>query len=248
MSTVDLEQPGVRAESAAMSGVDGLQALRERLDRAIMRMAALVLSLPVLAALTQLLMIAWHPDISPADRHNRAYACLAVIGVAALSWALARYRSAASGALFMCSSAMAVVIVSSWNMGWGMSSTSLAAFPALIAIGGFLVGPHVARWLTLAAVSYLLALWGGSLLGVTGHLAQIDNVRMASYGGIHITVCFTVGWLVSRYGGLFMQMIRAWLAPAHLDEPRRSRCGHLVGHEDGRDDAGGCAQRGLLWT
>ncbi|MBQ0937241.1 ATP-binding protein [Ideonella paludis] len=203
------------AKDAAASGVDGLQALKSRLDRSILRIAGLVLALPVLASVIQLIFIFTHPSASPDDRNSRLVACVAVIGIALASWGLARYRSAAAGALFLCWSAMAVLMVSAWTMDWGMASTSLAAFSALIAIGGFLVGPHMARWLTLAAVSYLIALWVASILGQTGGLAQLDPQRMASYGAVHITACLCVGWMVSRYGSLFMQMI------ASLDSSKR---------------------------
>ncbi|WP_396270100.1 ATP-binding protein [Ideonella sp.] len=207
MSISDQESTTSRVEDAAASGVDGLQALKSRLDRSIMRIAGLVLGLPVLAAVVQLLFIFTHPSASPDDRSSRLVACLAVVGIAAVSAGLARYRSAAAGALFLCWSAMAVLMVYAWTMDWGMASTSLTAFSALIAIGGFLVGPHMARWLTLAAVSYLLALWVASILGHTGGMAQLDPQRMAGYGAVHITACLCVGWMVSRYGSQFMQMI-----------------------------------------
>ena len=200
---------------AAVSGVDGLQALKLRLDRSILRSAVLVLGLPVLAALVQLLFIFIQPSASPDDRSIRLVACVAVLGVALVSWALARHRSPAAGALFMCWSAMAVLMISAWVMGWGLASTSLTAFSALIAIGGFLVGPHMARWLTAAAVSYLLLLWAASISGQTGELAQLDPQRMAAYGAVHITACLCVGWMVSRYGGLFLKMI------ASLDSSKR---------------------------
>lgn len=215
MSISDQEATTSLAIDAAASGVDGLQALKARLDRSILRIAGLVLALPVLAAVVQLLFIFTHPSATPDDRSSRLVACLAVVGIAVVSWGLARYRSAAAGALFLCWSAMAVLMVSAWAMDWGMASTSLTAFSALIAIGGFLVGPHMARWLTLAAVSYLLALWVANALGHTGDLAQLDTQRMASYGAVHITACLCVGWMVSRYGGLFLQMI------ASLDNSKR---------------------------
>lgn len=207
MSISDQGVSASLAEDAAASGVDGLQALKARLDRSIVRIAGLVLGLPVGAALVQLVFLFTQPSASPEDRNSRLVACLAVLGIAAMSGGLARYRTAAAGALFFCWSVMAVLAVSAWVMDWGLASTSLTAFSALIAIGGFLVGAHMARWLTLAAVSYLLALWVASFLGYTGSLAQLDPQRMTSYGAVHITACLCVGWMVSRYGGLFMQMI-----------------------------------------
>ncbi|MDZ7814109.1 MAG: ATP-binding protein [Ideonella sp.] len=215
MSISEQEPSASFAQDAAASGVDSLQALKARLDRSIMRIAGLVLGLPVLAAVVQLLFIFIHPGASPDDRNSRLIACLAVVGIAAVSGGLTRYRSAAAGALFLCWSAMAVLMISAWVMDWGLASTSLTAFSALIAIGGFLVGPHIARWLTLAAVSYLLALWVASILGHTGGMAQLDPQRMASYGAVHVTACLCVGWMVSRYGSLFMQTI------ASLDSSKR---------------------------
>ncbi len=225
--------PDIRAVEAALEAADrqqGIEAFHAALDRRVVRGAAVLLALVMLAALFQLAATALEPGYSWPQRLYRMATGAGVLAVAATAAVLARRGHVRRAAGFFAVTTLLMLMGMAALHGNGIMSSGLGSLTALVVVLGFMVGPQAAKWGALAGLAGLLLLFAAEALGWIPGLHPGNTPPHASYLVVQLFSCGLAGWLMLRYGTLYWDLTRS------LDSSRQVLANTLRAQQQGAQD------------
>ena len=189
--------------------------LKLRLDQLVARSAMVFLGLVIFGAMAQMLTLAMQDGLNWPERVSRMGTSACVLLSALIALAIARMVGVRAATAFFSITAMLILFGAAWLYGLGLHSSGMTGILLLLSAMGLMVGPHAAKWATLAAVAGYLLMWALEAFGLIAGLTGNNSPPLASYAVVFIATALILGWMALRYGSLF------WDVTGSLERSRR---------------------------